>query len=660
MARDLRLALRIQADLGQTPERLKRLKGQLGGVAGGADAIRRQSGPAARGLRSLGTAARDAGPFFGRAGGALKKLDFAVAGLAANLVTLGAQTVFRGLTGFASGIVESGLKFQALDQRLTFAVGPERAARAFAFVRGEAERLGLNLLTAGEGFSKLTAAAKGTALAGAQTREIFSAVSEAGRVLGLSGSQVAGAFTAIEQIISKGKVSAEELRGQLGERLVGAFQQAAQAMGLTTEELDKQLAQGQLQAEDFLPKLAAQLRRTYSASLAEATGSAAANIERMHTAVANLQHAIAQSGLLGWLSEAAGLAARIVNTVAGTEPPVTAGATARELRALLSRYGAEAAKPTSARGYTSAVQRVALEQITRALTETLRAHILAGGGILDDKLIGEIREQMRRVPDMLLGAATDVQRQIEQVEYALEEVRAREIPAGLAGGAAVRAQQEAIRALTEALTRLRQHLETGGQPRAFERYATFAGDASQAAQQAIFFSLGRMESALTEFVTTGKANWQGMVDAMLADLTRLVIRQAVLRPLAQALGLDAGIAHTGGLVGALALTRHGISHAPGWGPRGITAAGWWAQPIIARRGSGVFTPEQMAALGPGALQRVEVRLDNRGTPQRATTAEATLRGDRVIIGVVLEDLQTRGPIARSIETLTRGRRQPAG
>ncbi len=71
MARDLRLALRIQADLGQTPERLNRLKGQLGGVAGGANAIRRQSGPAARGLRSLGTAARDAVLLFGRAGATL-------------------------------------------------------------------------------------------------------------------------------------------------------------------------------------------------------------------------------------------------------------------------------------------------------------------------------------------------------------------------------------------------------------------------------------------------------------------------------------------------------------------------------------------------------------------------------------------------------------
>ena len=53
-----------------------------------------------------------------------------------------------------------------------------------------------------------------------------------------------GAFLALGQMISKGKVQAEELRGQLGKRLPGAFQLAAKAMGMTTAALDKFMADG--------------------------------------------------------------------------------------------------------------------------------------------------------------------------------------------------------------------------------------------------------------------------------------------------------------------------------------------------------------------------------------------------------------------------------
>lgn len=53
----------------------------------------------------------------------------------------------------------------------------------------------------------------------------------AGSALALSKDQMDGVFLALGQMISKGKVQAEELRGQLGERLPGAFDMAAKAMG---------------------------------------------------------------------------------------------------------------------------------------------------------------------------------------------------------------------------------------------------------------------------------------------------------------------------------------------------------------------------------------------------------------------------------------------
>jgi tape measure domain-containing protein len=55
-----------------------------------------------------------------------------------------------------------------------------------------------------------------------------------------------GASKAVAQILSKGKVQAEELRGQLGDRLNGAVTLFAQALGISTAQLDRRLKEGSI------------------------------------------------------------------------------------------------------------------------------------------------------------------------------------------------------------------------------------------------------------------------------------------------------------------------------------------------------------------------------------------------------------------------------
>ncbi|HUV71676.1 MAG TPA: tape measure protein, partial [Clostridia bacterium] len=54
------------------------------------------------------------------------------------------------------------------------------------------------------------------------------------------------------QVISKGVVRSEELRGQIGDRLPGAFQLFAQATNRSAEELQKALEQGEVSADEFV------------------------------------------------------------------------------------------------------------------------------------------------------------------------------------------------------------------------------------------------------------------------------------------------------------------------------------------------------------------------------------------------------------------------
>ena len=210
----------------------------------------------------------------------------------------------------ARDVSRAGIAFEAIQRGLKAATGSAAgAARDFEFVREEALRLGLSLESAAQQYTKLAAAAKGTALEGQRSRDIFMAVSEASRVLGLTSEQTSGALTAIEQIISKGKVSAEELRGQLGERLPGAFQIAARSIGVTTQELDNMLKRGELLAEDLLPALAQELRETFGSGVNDAANDTAAAFSRLETAIFELKVAISESGANDFLKGLADLGA---------------------------------------------------------------------------------------------------------------------------------------------------------------------------------------------------------------------------------------------------------------------------------------------------------------------------------------------------------------
>ena len=100
-------------------------------------------------------------------------------------------------------------------------------------------------------FTKLQASVQGAGGNLEDTKTAFNGIVAAVRATGGSLADVDSALTATAQVFSKGKVSAEELRQQIGERLPGAFTLFAESMGKTPAELDKALEQGQVSLQDF-------------------------------------------------------------------------------------------------------------------------------------------------------------------------------------------------------------------------------------------------------------------------------------------------------------------------------------------------------------------------------------------------------------------------
>lgn len=195
-----------------------------------------------------------------------------------------------GLVQATKSIVEARIQFQRIENTLFSATGSLRLAREeFAYVSQISERLGLDLGSLAGQFARFTAAAQFGGLSANEARTAFEGVAQAATVLQLSGADTFGVIKALEQIISKGTVSAEELRGQLGDRLPGAFLIAARAMqepGQSIEEsvvaLRKMLDLGTLTSQEFIQKFGPAMQEAFGgAALVSAQNSLFSNLTRL-------------------------------------------------------------------------------------------------------------------------------------------------------------------------------------------------------------------------------------------------------------------------------------------------------------------------------------------------------------------------------------------
>jgi len=225
------------------------------------DNLARQGGEAAPALGVLANQIRrvaaDADSFnasLGRSAGGVGQLITAVKPMAAAIATaFGVQEVARMAADFDSLMRSMG----AIQGQ------GAKAAAEVGYITDAAQRLGLNLQTTAKAYTGWLASIKGTALEGEAGRKVFEAVAGSMAKLGKSAADTEGAMLALGQMVSKGTVSMEELRGQLAERLPGALQAAADGAGLTTAQLIKMVESGSVLAEDLLPGMAAQLQKLY-------------------------------------------------------------------------------------------------------------------------------------------------------------------------------------------------------------------------------------------------------------------------------------------------------------------------------------------------------------------------------------------------------------
>lgn len=179
---------------------------------------------------------------------------------------IGAFGIVGGVSLFAvvaKDVFQTTKELQSLNNALKLVTETEsNFAEQQQFLQKVAESYGLEIKGLSKLFTQFYVSAKDK-LSSEEIQNIFESISKAGSSMGLSVESQERAFLALNQMMSKGVVSAEELRGQLGEALPGAFGIMAKALNVNEQQLGKMMKDGKLLASDVLPKFAKQLEITY-------------------------------------------------------------------------------------------------------------------------------------------------------------------------------------------------------------------------------------------------------------------------------------------------------------------------------------------------------------------------------------------------------------
>jgi tape measure domain-containing protein len=187
---------------------------------------------------------------------------------------------------------------------------------ALGFITKLADQTGQDLFVLGDSYKGLYASAKQAGIATSEINNVFKSVVDAGSALKLSNEQVSLSLKAVEQMMNKGTISSEELKGQLGEQLPGAYgimAKAAQDAGLSvsgsTQELGKLLDEGRLASAEVLPFFAKRMEEAFGKNAEANINTISGSANRLTNELALLITALDDSKVTSfWASMQNGLA----------------------------------------------------------------------------------------------------------------------------------------------------------------------------------------------------------------------------------------------------------------------------------------------------------------------------------------------------------------
>lgn len=187
-----------------------------------------------------------------------------------------------GLFHAGKGAIDAFAKRESVEVGIKFLTdkGPE-GEKAMDFLNDITDRMGINFHSASDGLFQFLGSTKGLEMPLSQTLDWFEKISATSRAMNLDSSRTTSVYRAFAQMLSKGKVQAEELRLQLGDSLYGAVPAFAASAGISMAELEKLMETGQLHTSKYLGGFIDYLYNTYGVGMEEAAGLTKANMARI-------------------------------------------------------------------------------------------------------------------------------------------------------------------------------------------------------------------------------------------------------------------------------------------------------------------------------------------------------------------------------------------
>ena len=485
-------------------------------------------------------------------------------------------------------------------------------------------------------FTSLTASVVGAGKSVSDAEKVFEAIAAGIRGTGGNLEDMKAAMRATSQVFSKGKVSAEELRQQLGERLPGAFTLFAESMGKTPAELDKALEQGKVTLDDFM-KFADTLFERYGENAKILAKAPEAAGDRLQTQLSELKDAVGKAIIpIGAAFQES--FADIGEAIAQNEGALEA------LKITISTIGS-AAFATFA----------SIRFLTRSIIDL--------AAIAGNLAMGDFKKAMEIMQKGLSDTAAQAKKDFATIASFFNPDGTPKLESGDTSFSANR----------------RLAMEGGGSgdgggttPKTYEGamggikdYFDSIKSGAEEVREVVTKAFKGMEDAIVNFVMTGKLNFADFTRSILADMARIIVRQAFLKPLLGGIfGFDMGGVTGGGTASASGevtmanfnamgnvygrngiqkFARGGVVHSPTIFPfkNGIGLmgeAGSEAIMPLKRHSSGKLGVEASGGMGS-----VVVNVDAKGTSAQGDNSRSKELGRLVGVAIEAELIKQKRP-----------------
>lgn len=201
------------------------------------------------------------------------------------------------LKQFALYAFETAKQFEQMGKTMAFVTGSSQKANdQLSYMTALSQSLGINVRALADGFKGFAAAAAFAGVSQDNINKQMVAFTKAAAALSLSAEDTKLMFNALSQMYSKNKISAEELRQQLGERLPGSMELLAKSMKVPVEALDEMMRKGEIITKETMPGFAKEVEIAFGIA-ADQTDTLTAAQNRMFTAIEIAATRIMEGGI---------------------------------------------------------------------------------------------------------------------------------------------------------------------------------------------------------------------------------------------------------------------------------------------------------------------------------------------------------------------------